>query len=681
MIHYAITIFVSAFLLFLVQPMLAKFILPWFGGGSVVWTSAMIFFQFVLLLGYGYAHFSSKWLKPRTGAMVHISLLVIALVFLPIIPSAGWKPVGDEEPALRILLLLAATIGLPYLLLSSTSPLVQAWFARSLGNGSLTTTSANPYRLFALSNFASFGALIAYPLAFEPLLRLNTQAWVWSIGFILFAVLCASLAWYSASRATSNLPSTISEAQSTLDEKPGWSQIIVWLGLSAMGSVMLLAVSNHLTHEIPSIPLLWVAPLALYLLSFVLTFDSSRWYKRDFFVGLFSVSLITMAVLLVNTDWAFKIYWHIGIFLVGLFIACMVCHGELVLQKPQPKHLTLFYLTVSAGGVIGGVLVGLVAPAVLNGYFELEIALVEFALILLLLHLKRGTGFALITITTLIAVCIPTWIRIDKYSSGTIEMTRNAYGVLRVREYDKGEDSHYYSLTHGAILHGNQYQKSEFRRSATTYYKSGSGIGRTLLELEGKPIKVGVIGLGTGTLATYGDTDDVYRFYDINPEVIRIARSKFTYLADSEAKIETVLGDARLQLERELATGENQQFDVLAVDAFSSDSIPMHLITDEAVKLYVKHMKPTGLIAFHTSNRFLELKPILLRLAENNGLEFAYLHQEDSGNSTVSDWVLLTKNKAFLRKPGIEAITKPVLPEPKWQMWTDDYHNLLQVLK
>jgi hypothetical protein len=681
MLHYAVTIFCSAFLLFLVQPMLAKFILPWFGGGSVVWTTAMIFFQFTLLLGYTYAHLSTKWFSPKRGAMIHIGLLAIALLFLPIIPGASWKPLGDEEPAVRILLLLTATIGLPYFLLSSTSPLVQAWLARSIGAGHIK--DANPYRLFALSNFASFGALISYPLVFEPFVNARSQAWGWSVGFVVFALLCGSLAWAASKHASSaqNENAVPQAAAPTAAAKPNLRQIGTWLALSAMGSIMLLAVSNHLTHEIPSIPLLWVAPLALYLLSFVLTFESQRWYQRDKFFAVFAVSIFAMAVLLGNHDWAFKVYWHIGVFLTGLFIACMFCHGELVRQKPATEHLTLFYLIVSAGGVIGGVLVGLVAPHVLAGYFELDIALIAFAIIAALLFMKQGPGYAFIILAVLVSVSTSSWVRTDRFYAATIESTRNAYGVLRVREYEKGTDSHYYSLTHGAILHGNQFRKEEFRRAATTYYKSGSGIGLTLLAKDGKAIKVGVIGLGAGTLATYGDPDDIYRFYDINPEVIRIAKSQFTYLADSEAKIETVLGDARLQLERELTNGQNQQFDVLAVDAFSSDSIPIHLITDEAVKLYAKHMKPTGVIAFHVSNRFLELKPILIALAERNGFEFAYLHQVADDKSTVSDWCVLTKDKSFLTQVKIATVTQPVLPEPKWSIWTDDHHNLLQVLK
>jgi SAM-dependent methyltransferase len=366
------------------------------------------------------------------------------------------------------------------------------------------------------------------------------------------------------------------------------------------------------------------------------------------------------------------------VFAAGLFIVCMFCHGELARLRPGPRHLTLFYLVVSLGGVAGGVLVGIVAPLTLPGYLELEIALMAVALLALYLNLDRPKPiiamFAFVAVFTTGALAY----RVEKFTENTVLVERNFYGVLRVKESfaRTGEsDTRYRSLVHGAILHGEQWLDEKYRRSATTYYKTSSGIGKAILAHEGLAIKVGVIGLGAGTLAAYGDGDDVYRFYDINPAVPRIAREQFTYLGDSAARIEVVLGDARLALERE----EPQGFDVLAVDAFSGDSIPVHLITLEAVGAYLRHMKPAGVIAFHVSNRFLDLKPVLLAISERHGLEYAFVHETSDEGSTTSDWVLLTRHKPLLLRPEIVAATEPVVPRPDWRLWTDAYNNLLQV--
>jgi hypothetical protein len=673
MLHYALTIFISAFLLFLVQPMLAKFILPWFGGTAAVWTTCMIFFQSALLAGYAYAHWTSRRLSTRNRSHVHVALLLLALAFLPITPDPSWKPAGNENPAVRILLLLVATIGLPYFLLSSTSPLLQSWFARA-------RPGQNPYGLFALSNFASFLALIGYPFLVEPYFTARQQSWGWSAGFVLFALSCAALAWRM--RAVPDLPEA-APAAGEPDVRPGAGRIALWLTLSALGTVMLLSVSNHLTHNIPSIPLLWVVPLAIYLATFIIAFADPRWYPRGLVLAELLVALVAMALLIAYKDWQFRIFWHIGVFSVGLFITCMFCHGELARLKPAPRHLTQFFLIVSLGGVLGGVLVGIVAPLALPGYLELEIALVLIALLAVLLHRDRHFAVIGLAVTVLGFSAAALWYRIDTFTENTVLIKRNFYGVLRVKEYDRGEDTWHWSLVHGAILHGEQFRSEKYRAAATTYYKTTSGIGKTLAFYDEKDIRVGVIGLGAGTLATYSDKGDVYRFYDINADVLEVASKHFTFLRDAVARgarIEAVLGDARLQMERELASGRAQNLDVLAVDAFSGDSIPVHLITDEAVALYRRHMKPDGVIAFHTSNRFLELKPILLKIAERQGLKAAFVHEAgDSG--TVSDWVLLTTNQALLDKPEIKDSTLPIPPKPGWRLWTDDFNNIVQVLR
>jgi len=668
---HAATIFLSAFLLFLVQPILAKQILPWYGGAAIVWTTCMVFFQFVLLLGYAYSHWITTRVKAPLQNWIHIGLLVASLALLPIIPGETWKPAGDENPVVRILLLLFATIGLPYFLLSSTSPLIQAWFAREFPGSS-------PYRLFALSNFASMLALVGYPFLFEPWLASPQQSWAWSGAYFLFVVTCAALAWRS--RTLAPLERATPSAAEAAEPAPSALTLAVWLALATMGSVMLLAVSNHLTQNISSIPLLWVIPLAIYLLSFILCFEGTRWYQRDAYLGFLVWILCVMGWFLADKRLQFELLWQVGVFAVGLYVVCMFCHGELARLRPGPRHLTLFYLVVSLGGVVGGVLVGIVAPLTLPGYLELEIALVVVALLALYLNRDRPKPvvamFAAVCAFTTAALAY----RVDKFAEDTVLMERNFYGVLRVKETLANEndpETRYRSLVHGAILHGEQWMSQKFRRAATTYYKTSSGIGKAILAHEGLPIKVGVIGLGTGTLAAYGDPDDTYRFYDINPAVPRIAREHFTYLGDSAAKIEIVLGDARLNLEREPVQG----FDVLAVDAFSGDSIPVHLITLEAVGVYLRHMTPRGVIAFHVSNRFLDLKPVLLAIAERHGLEYAFVHETSDDGSTTSDWILLTRHKPLILRQEIVAATEPVAPQPGWRLWTDAYNNILQVWK
>ena len=669
---HAATVFLSAFLLFLVQPLLARQILPWFGGAAIVWTLCMVFFQLVLLLGYAYAHWLASRVSGNRQALIHIALLVASLVFLPIAPDPGWKPMGGDNPVTGILGLLFATIGLPYFLLSSTSPLVQAWFARAFPGSS-------PYRLFALSNFASMLALLGYPFLFEPSFTNSQQVRGWSMIYVAFVALCAALAWRC--RDLPGLTVEGGQIAATAEEpRPAGKSIALWLALSATGSVTLLAVSNHLTQNISSVPLLWVVPLAVYLLTFILCFEGRAWYKRDLFLGALVWMLCVMAWFLADKGLQFELLWQIAVFTVGLFVVCMFCHGELARRRPGPRHLTLFYLVVSLGGVVGGVLVGIVAPLTLPGYLELEIALVVISALALGTNLKRPlpvVGMFVLVVAFTSAALV--W-RVRTFTEDTVYIHRNYYGVLRVKENQTHADdpeTRYRSLVHGAILHGEQWLSEKYRRSATTYYKTSSGIGRTLVAFEGKPIRVGVIGLGAGSISVYGDGDDVYRFYDIDRDVVYVANNWFTYLKDCPAKVEIALGDARLSLEREAP----QNFDVLAIDAFQGDSIPVHLITYEAVGEFLRHVKPQGVIVYHVSNRFLDLKPVLLAIAEKYGLEYAYLHDTGENGGTTSDWVVLTRYKPFILKPEIVSATEPVAPRPDWRLWTDDYSSLIQVFK
>ena len=663
---YAATIFLSSFLLFLVQPLVARLILPWFGGSAAVWTTCMLFFQLLLLAGYAYAHLLGK-ISGRRQPLVHAVLLIVALATLPIMPAEHWKPTGDEQPVVRILLLLGATVGLPYFLLASTSPLIQSWFSRAY-------PARNPYRLFALSNLASLIALLGYPFLVEPYLAAGEQVSVWSWLFGAFALLCAFVAWRTPQIAVAQ------EAQSAGPVMT--SDYVRWLALSAAGSVMLLAVTNHLTQNVASVPLLWLVPLTLYLATFIIAFEGKGWYQPRVLWPLVLLALIGMSWLVIDTEYHYHLALQLGVFLPGLFIACLFCHGELYRSRPAPRQLTTFYLIVSAGGALGGLLVAVVAPLVFSGYFELGAALTAVALLAVLRFdaLGRVAYFASLLVLLAAGACA-TYDGL-RHQRDVLVAKRSFYGVLRVKEYGLvGEESHLRRLVHGTIMHGEQYLHESTRRQPTTYYQQSSGIGAAIASKQDQPVKVGVIGLGTGTIAAYGRPGDVYRFYDIDAHVIEIARSAFTFLGDSRAQVQVALGDARLTLEREAPQG----FDVLAVDAFSSDAIPVHLITREALETYLRHMKPDGIVAFHVSNRFLNLIPVVARIAAELGVS-AVLVSDDPDESddkrSRSDWVLVSRDeKALEAVPIVAAGGVEAEDQPEWRTWTDDYSNLIQILK
>jgi hypothetical protein len=669
---YAATIFLSSFLLFLVQPLIARQILPWFGGTAAVWTTCMLFFQTLLLAGYAYAHATNAKLQPRSQTVLHSVLLVIALALLPIAPNEMWQPAGTDEPISRILLVLTATVGLPYLLLASTSPLLQAWFSRA-------HPGVDPYRLFAVSNLASLLALIGYPLAVEPFLGNHEQVVWWSVLFAVFAVLCSVLAWFVSSSKYQR--EEIKAEEDILPPRRG--DYLLWLALSATGSVMLLAVTNHVTQNVAAIPLLWLAPLTLYLLTFIVAFEGGNLYRVEIFWSVVLVWLGGMAWLLVDTKYQFDLWIQIGMYLSGLFVACMFCHGELYRARPAVRHLTAFYLTISAGGAIGGLLVAVVAPLAFNAYYELGLALVALALLAAVRFAPVNWVARWVSLGVLLGVAACAAYDGSRFQNDVHVSTRNFYGVIRVKEYGTpGESYHLRRLVHGVIMHGEQDMTEDGRRKPTTYYQPTSGVGAAVAARQAKgAIRVGVIGLGTGTLAAYGRKGDVYRFYEINSQVIAIARSEFTYLSDSEAGIEVALGDARLNLEREPPQG----FDLLAVDAFSSDAIPVHLITREALGVYLRHMKRDGIVAFHVSNRFLNLVPVVAQLAKEHGAHVTLVSdrgKDGEDDHTTTDWVLVSRERKALEAPEIEAVS-PETPEVEagWRTWTDDYSNLVQILR
>jgi SAM-dependent methyltransferase len=661
MLHAA-TIFLSSFLLFMVQPLIARLILPWFGGSAAVWTTCMLFFQALLLAGYAYAHFV---VRRRFASLIHVALLASAIALLPIAPAASWKPAGGEEPIHYILLVLAAAVGLQYFLLAATSPLLQAWYVRA-------RPDANPYRLFAISNFASLLALVGYPFLIEPVLTAHEQVTLWSWLFGAFALVCAGVACITppASRETQPQP-----------RQTGKLPYLLWLALAATASALLLAVTNHLTQNVAAVPLLWLAPLTIYLSSFIVTFEGGGWYTPRRYWPLLLVALGGMTGLLVDTEHHYKLWLQLGIFLPGLFIACVFCHGELYCLRPGSGRLTAFYLWISAGGALGGLFVAVLAPLAFNGYYELGISLVALAVLAAL----RSSGLGLLpryaALVVLLAVTAGAGFDAFRYQEDVLKSSRSFYGLLRVKEYGTlGDPSHLRRLVHGTIMHGEQYMHADLRFRPTSYYEEPSGIGAAILSKRGHSERVGVIGLGTGTIAAYGRKGDMFRFYDIDPRVMQVAKSHFTFLADSAAEVQLVLGDARLSLERE----PPEQFDILAVDAFSGDAIPVHLITREALAVYLKHTKPDGIVAFHVSNRFLNLVPVVKRIAMENDAQAVLIDDEpdETDQRSRSDWVLVSRSKVALSAPDIvDHHPQEIDDLPNWRTWTDDYSNLIQILK
>jgi SAM-dependent methyltransferase len=670
---YAATIFLSAFLLFMVQPIIAKQILPWFGGSSAVWTTALVFFQSTLLAGYAYADLTQR-LGVRRQTLLHVGLLLLSLLSLPILASPEWKPQGDEAPIVRILLLLVATIGLPYFLLSTTTPLLQAWYWRRF-------RAAVPYRLFALSNFASLLALLGFPVIFEPWLSLPQLGLAWSVMYGAFVATCAATAWISL-RATAEgdlreLPQSATTS-SVSAVAPALSMQLRWLLLAAMGSVMLLAVTNHVTQNVASVPFLWVLPLSLYLLTFVLAFDHPRWYRQPVYVVAMALAVPAMAWLIPSLD----LKLAASVFFAGLFIACMFCHGELARMRPDPRYLTRFYLMISIGGALGAVLVAIVAPLVLRGYFEVNIALVLLAL-LVLLQLsgwKRLIGVAVVGATAYFALT-----GAYEYSKGLRVMERDFYGVVRTR--DRQDPVPYRAMLHGGIIHGGQLLGDDFRNTPSDYFGPGSGYGRlfaALNEIEPAPRRVGIVGLGAGVVASYGRPGDTFTFYEISPRVVEVARSEFTFLRDTAAKTDVVLGDGRLSLEREAP----RRYDVLGIDAFAGDSIPMHLVTREAMALYVRHLAPDGVIVFQATNRYIDLLPVVKRLASEVGMEAVLVSDVPAGSDTGPDYwlsstdqILVTRNRRLLESDALRYVATPIADRSDLATFTDAHHNLFRILK
>ena len=905
MARYALTIFLSAFLLFQVQPLIAKYILPWFGGWPSVWTTCMLFFQTMLVGGYLYAHVLTDRVKPRVQGIVHLAVVIASLALLPISPAEDFKPVGGDSPAMGILLLLLATVGGPYFLLASTGPLMQRWFSHSYPGRS-------PYRLYSLSNVGSLLALLSYPVVVEPTLRLQTQVSIWSITYAVFAALAV---WCSIRLATTEVgvggelsladePNSADESQNV---RPGAMRMLLWLGLSATGSAIMLATTNQMCIDVAAVPFLWVLPLSLYLFTFVVCFDNPEWYDRRVF-GLLLVAATAALCWQMNEGLETTIPALVSVYSAGMFACCMTCHGELVHSRPHPRYLTLFYLLVSAGGTLGGVFVAIVSPSVFTGFWEYHIALFAACAITLIawcvnrawkdtgsavfwiwvmssvaqillvvclvyrpqvdifsysdalllfcglgimhvigwvltayrerqptalsvtwatvticqlvwvigfvtMHLSgtlgigqyaifsgccvatAAAGFGIarlleqrvsqnawrcvlmvglqlvlwsaiaeltiggaitqnVCLTLIGAYCglsvigfvfsghmrsetehtvdgpeagagLPThWLRKffqgglrNSESSGVwfwaptttgcvllgfamnqlvqdddedfIHSSRNFYGVLRVSA-EEDDNGTYNSLSHGRIEHGNQYTDEDLRKEATTYYGVGTGVELAIRQHprrqadnpRERSLRIGVVGLGAGTVAALGQATDTLKFYEINPDVLKVAREHFTYLSDSAATTDVILGDARIMLEHELASSGSQQFDVLIIDAFSSDSIPVHLITQECCDLYRKHLKDDGLLLIHISNRYLDLEPITRALAQH--LNWNAIPIDSDGDDTIgvysATWIIITANEEFLEQEEVQELTSAWEDNVAPLLWTDDFASLWQIM-
>lgn len=671
MLLHAPTIFISAFLLFLIQPIIAKQILPWFGGSASVWTTAMVFFQVMLLAGYAYSDTSTRWLSRRTQVIVHIVLLVASLAFLPVMADVGWKPQGTENPSLRIIGLLLATIGLPFFLLSSTGPLVQAWFAR-------TFVEKRVYRLFALSNLASLLGLVAYPFAIEPWITMEQQVLVWSTGYAIYAISCAGAAYFSLA---ADIPAAAAKNDEPMvDAPPSIGRMALWVSLAALGSLLLLATTNHITRDIASIPFLWIVPLSLYLLTFVLCFDSDRWYRRWLVLPLAAAILVASAWGLQSSSVTYNIRISLPLYVLGMFVLCMFAHGELASDRPAPKYLTRFYLMVSLGGALGGLSVGLIAPYVFPDYFELGLGYVLLALVAIAALRTRGVVVMGAAAGVSVACSVFFALHIQGEVKGSRVLVRNFYATLQTHDTNADPSVGFGTrvLIDGVIIHGEQYLDGPLRIQPVTYYGVSSGVGRVMDVKRDGARKVAVIGLGAGTMAAFGKAGDEYRFYEINPQILEVANTEFSYLRDSKATIARVLGDARLSLEREDGHG----FDVMVIDAFSSDSVPMHLLSAEAMEVYLKHLAPDGVIAFNVTNRYLNLTPPIQRIAQEYGLVSAYISDEPTDRIHYdSEFVLVTRDPAVLNDPRIAGGISAVEEITDIGVWTDNFNNLFRILR
>lgn len=648
-IVYSITIACSSLLLFSIQPVITKAILPAFGGSAGIWVTAMLFFQIVLLLGYLYAYWITR-LAPKAQSLIHAALLVLSLALLPIKPHIEWALSSGQSPVLSILSVLLASVGLPYFLLSSTSPLLQSWYSASY-------TAAFPWRLFALSNLASVIALLAYPVLIEPQSTGSQQMLWWSTGYSALVAIAgiAAILHLSATRiARPPEPST-----GPSDNRP-----ILWISLAACASALWLAVANHLSQEVAPVPFLWVLPLSIYLFSFILCFESDRqWYRPALFRWLLPLAWIGGGYSIAAVQ---GLQWEISGFSLALFVWCMFCHGELARTKPSRRQdLTFFYLMLALGGALGGLFVAVAAPNLFSTYLELPIGIAASVLLAmpLIYGLTSKKRLIRMGVIACAAFVLPTMIR----DYGDVLHLRNFYGASRVTDDGSG-DLAFRSLYNGRTLHGVEFLAPKKSLLPTAYYGPESGAGQVLSVAGTTARQVGVVGLGVGTLAAYGRPGDSFRFYEINPAVIQIASRDFHFLDGSPANAKVILGDGRLALEKE----PSGSFDVMVLDAFSDDSIPVHLMTKEAFAVYFRLLRSGGVLAIHLTNRYVDLDPVVDALAAAFQKRVTHIHSQANPAQHIldADWALISGHD-----------DSPPANAPTRRLWTDDYSNLFQVLK
>lgn len=706
-VAFALAVALGAFLLFQVQPLIARYILPWFGGGPAVWTTCMLFFQAMLLVGYAYAHGLSR--LPAMGqSLIHVAMLLGAMLMLPIIPSERWMPTPQQNPVIAILVLLLVHIGLPYVVLAGTSPLMQSWYARVL-------VGQSPYRLYALSNAASLMALLSYPTVVEPLLGRVQQAWMWMIGLGVFVVVSLYCAFLSRGPAHAFSPVGVREMTGTAGgnqstrsaavihnpNQPfkggegvagGWGAVWLWMVLPACASVLLLAITNRLSQDIAPVPLLWVVPLSIYLLTFILAFDSPRWYARRLFAHLLPLALVG-ATWIMLWEQQVALVWQILVYCAILFIFAMSCHGELYRLRPSVKGITAYYLMIAAGGALGGLMVAVVAPVVFDDYFELHWGLLLTTVLLVGRWIWEGRAVmgavfspahALVIVALIVISGYGLYVHATRPLEGAvrIEGSRNFYGRLMVYEVHQDDPHRHHRLLHHAgTAHGLQFMHPERRSIPTAYYDFSSGMGRVILAMQQArpqaPLNVGAVGMGIGTIAAYNRPLDRLTFYEIDPDVIEVARRWFYFLPEAKGEVFNVLGDARLSLARQ----PGQEFDLLVLDAFSGDSIPTHLLTVESMQVYRRHLAVGGIILIHISNQHLELEPLAAALADEAGMSIVLIHrQADEAQGAYSSlWAALWERGST---PLVDPSALGILPgSRRVRPWTDDYSNLLAVFK
>ncbi len=679
----------GSFLLFLVQPIEGRLILPRFGGGEAVWTTTLLFFQTALLAGYGYSHLLARLGSRRRQAIVHVAFVLLSTLALPIVPGEASPSEASGSPVGQILLLLTVTAGPPYLLLATTAPLLQRW-ATDLWPG------RSPYRLYAVSNVAAIVALAAYPVTIEPALGLSRQASLWAVGYLLFAAGVVALGWRLTRLVPSDLPRH--------DEAPGAgrpgapdgrvtvSRFLLWTAAAATGTTMLMAATNAMTDGVATFPFLWVWPLAIYLATFALAFSSDRAFHPTVLVVLFAAACCYGTFLAgrpyLSLGWSLIL--HLGV----LFVTCLALHVEIARSRPSPQRLTSFYVAIAAGGALGGTFVAVAAPLWFVDRWEYPIGVTAAAMLLATFRLRewrlagtpppwaRRQPVALAVVSIVVLGGALGW-RTQADHAGVIAQYRNFYGLVEIQEGSASSGAAVLRIVNAGIDHGSQFVEPDARSMPTSYYTATSGVSQALVHHPGRAdggLRVGVIGLGAGTLAAYAQPGDHWTFYEINPRIAEIAEATFTYLDDARARGATVdieVGDGRLAL-----MGEDEaDFDLLVLDAFTGAAIPTHLLTREAFEGYRGRLAPEGLVAVHLSSRYVRLEPVMRGVADAFGLDLLVRDDDPEGvpTATASHWALLGEDLSALERNAEGLLQPPTATDVV--LWTDDRQDLWGVLR